>query len=217
MTRSKVPKEIKNRRREKKASTILIGVDSKPGRITRVLRLSGIVVTGAATLIGIVTGLLSLLPRISASQSDPLNTLQALSASFVISNDGPVGINDVELDCIIFKIESKTQNFAFEGPTRVTAPDNYASYLGPGERITTPCLFPVQVDNPVTFGDIAISVYFRPSFVPWYQEKLLRFITSVGPDGYLHWYPQPMPKSFTMPQTLKKKATKDRGKSFVDF
>jgi hypothetical protein len=69
----------------------------------------------------------------------------------------------------------------------------------------------------MSHGDIAISVYFRADFVPWYQERLLRFVTMPGQDGNLHWYPLPMPQDFKMPGTMEKHRTVLQRKSFVDL
>jgi hypothetical protein len=149
------------------------------------------VAAASATFLGIVTGYLSLVPRISVENSQLLNLADPFATPFVVSNDGPLGINDVILSCLLIYVES-TGGGTIEGLT--VGPNPVIEGMDPGERATLPCTFhPVfGFTNPLKAADIAIVVNFRPDFVPWHQIRRLRFKTLKGSDGHLYWYPQPL-------------------------
>jgi len=201
MSRSRPPKDVRSRRQENHQKPLIRGRNCKLRRavliIAKTVRFVGVV---AATIAGITTGLPSVVPRISVVQNEPLNLTDAPSAHFVISNDGSLGMNNVKVDCLVFSLESNEQRVRFLGPFRVTDPDRDAPYLTLGDRFVTPCLFPVRFEKPITFGDIAIVVYFRPDFAPWHQETLVRFTTLPDEEGRLHWCEQPMPPNYKLPK-----------------
>ena len=63
------------------------------------LKYLGVAVTLVATPLGIVTGYLSLVPKVTVIQTESLNPRDPFSAQFIISNDGPLRINDMRAQC----------------------------------------------------------------------------------------------------------------------
>lgn len=140
--------------------------------------------------LGFVTGYLSLVPRLSVSQDRPLDVNNPFSTPFVVSNDGPLGINDLRFSCFFFNLE----NTAGGGLTNVETNMFLGSKrMEPGERATVPCdTMPLVLPGPFVSADIAVKVSFRPDFVWRRKPRAFRFITYHASDGHLYWYPQPL-------------------------
>ncbi len=150
------------------------------------------VITLLATSLGFVTGYLSLVPRISVSQTFALNPAAPFSAPFVVSNDGPLGINEISFSCLLLYVESSHRNRFID----VLLSDQLTIVgMEPGEKVTIRCPFErfvkLSESDPIVRGDIVLIVEFRPDLVPWQVKRQLRFITLHGFDGRLYWYPQP--------------------------
>lgn len=146
---------------------------------------------GAGTLavaLGVATGYLSLLPRITISQNQALDPMDPFSAPFVVSNDGPLGINKVVVLCMPIKVEDTAHNLLSRYAVKrvPTIPG-----MEVGEKATVPCYLGVTLTHPIETADIAFRVQFRPDFVIWRVHRDLRFSAMRGADGKLYWYPQP--------------------------
>lgn len=191
MSRWKAPQYILDRREQDKA------VRMEPvGRTKKIIK----VVLGAAGLIatglGIATGYLSLLPRITITQNQALDTSDPFSTPFVVSNDGPLGINDVKFVCWLQHVTLANNGdiggFGTSSPA-LDIPDG----MEVGEKTTLPCVFSnlfvskdgTSAGNLVTYADIVIKASFRPDFALWHLHRNTRFKTVKGSDGRLYWYP----------------------------
>lgn len=172
----------------------------------RVGRLVGIVGKTAAllaALLGIVTGYLALLPRVSVSQGELLNPAETFSNPFIVSDDGPLPLEDVTFRCGLG--EAKLEN----GPQMFGAPHFGSSFfilnkngqpslpifhdaeMLPGERATIPyCSVPWT--NPVENADIGIEVKFRIGYTFIHTTRTFQFVTRKDSAGNLHWFPDPL-------------------------
>jgi len=154
------------------------------------LKYFGITISLVATPLGIVTGYLALVPKISISQNLPLAPADPFSAPFVVSNDGPLGINNVRIFCQAIKVRAEAQNFQAESLKM----QNFIppiSGMEAGEKLSAPCWFPIHTREPITEADIAFRITFRPDFVPWEAKREFRFVMTVGAEGKTYWYPEP--------------------------
>ena len=150
-----------------------------------------------ATLLGVLTGVLSLLPKLSISSSGPLNPKSAFTTPFTLSNEGFLSIMSVNIFCAIreAKFEGDREIIGTEDyRSRFTTPDHAAAELKPDEKYTFSCAFLFNEDAPLIKADIAIIISYRPAWVPWRQEKVSRFVTKKSSDGRLHWFSQPISK-----------------------
>lgn len=184
----KPPKDIRDRREQGKQSEKQpVEKGQLRNTISKSWKLVGVAVTLLATSLGIVTGYLSLVPKISVSQNQPLNPNELFSTPFIISNDGPLGINNIDFVCWMRDIQVGASAIKNVG---LTSPSLHAEGMEPGERATYPCGPTVSL-HPLTSADVVFEVKFRPDFVPWRISRRFRFVTMQTSDGQLVWYPQP--------------------------
>ncbi len=159
--------------------------------ISKTWRIVAWLLTVAATSLGVVTGYLTLVPKISVSALEAQNPAIPFPAPFSVSNDSPLGINKVKMSCILIHVSDFTgHEFLRDTATTNFFPD--ISHMEPGERATLPCVLPMKSANPyVHDAEIAIVVNFRPDYLWRRQEKRFLFYTLPQKDGILRWYQQP--------------------------
>jgi len=194
MSRTRPPRDIRDRRDQNTEGRPLQEESVFLGRtISRSLKILAGAVTLIATSLGIVTAYLSLIPRISVSQTQPLDPADPFSAQFIVSNDGPLGINDVAFDCAILNVNTLHNNRISTSYIRPKALKDLGMEVG--EKATVPCVFRsafgLSPSDLITSGDISIVVRFRPDFVFWEKHRSFRFRTIKAADGTLYWFPQP--------------------------
>lgn len=147
-----------------------------------------------SAVLGIVSGWVALVPHVSATQTQPLNLSDPFSTPFIVSNDGPLAIRDVNFECYSFSIRtqgpppSEIKNIGF------VPMDASLLRMKPGERATVPCFFPITSDDPLQSADVVLLVRFKIAFIPWLPccENDYRFQTSRAGDKNLYWFPQPL-------------------------
>lgn len=191
MVRTKPPKDILDRRKEeppKPPHQAELGTSARTiSRISKWL-VGGI--TLVATSLGIVTAYLSLIPRLSASPTQSLDLNNPFSALFIMSNDGPLGINDLDFSCHIYNVGSVLDASVSAITTRMNI---RSKRMEPGEKISAPCdPSPlIRVEGQLASADVAVVVRFRPDFVWWTKYRIFRFVTLKSSDGHLYWFPVP--------------------------
>jgi hypothetical protein len=164
-----------------------------------ILGMIGQVIGYAAAILGLITGYMALIPRISVSQSQPLDVNEPFSTPFIVSNDGPLPLMNVRFACAINALrDSKGDNVTVGnqkglGP-EITVPQLISDEISPGERSTVPCANPFRFPTPLASGDVAIVVRFRIGYTFLPSKRISRFVTFKATDGHLYWYPQPVPK-----------------------
>lgn len=148
-----------------------------------------VIVGGIALLttsLGIVTGYLSLVPKISVSQNYPLNPSDLFSTPFIVSNDGPMAINRVQVSCEIGPSETAgISNLSLTQP----ALQNLGT-MEPGERGTYPCGLPQSLIAGMEVPDVVFVIKFRPNFVPWHLTRKFRFVRLRAMNGDMFWFPE---------------------------
>ena len=145
-------------------------------------------------------GILSVLPRISATPASTLDTTQPISSTpFTISNDGLLDIHNVQISCIYAHVDSKYAQIDTPGPYKegklggFLVPD-VSPVLESSRKRTFDCFFPFIMQTPILHADIILVINFRQSFLPFRSQRTIRFVTAGGPDGTLHWFEEPVPK-----------------------
>jgi hypothetical protein len=152
----------------------------------------GSILANVAVALGIVTGYLALVPKVSVVQTLPLNPIDPFSTPFIVSNEGPFGINGIEIVCHLKYVESEHAHF---NDFNVWA-YGLNQQLDPGQRDSADCIFSDVFGLPhgdiVTTADITMKARFRPDFLPWKQNRYFRFVAQKGSDGHLYWFPKAM-------------------------
>jgi hypothetical protein len=121
----------------------------------------------ASVMIGFVSSLYSLGPRISLSWGDPLDADNGLSGFATISNDGALPVYDVWVNCAFGNINDRSGGgMSMPGTGMVRQESNHAGRIGPGQKFTAldVCTTPVT-QNPTTF-DFTVRVTFKPFLLP---------------------------------------------------
>jgi hypothetical protein len=158
-------------------------------------------------ILGLLTGYLSLLQHISVSRNEQLDQNDTFSSPFIVSNDGPLPIENVRFRCGL----GRTTYDKGKGPPEVIGGENFgssfifmpdatgrlpmqnfgSSEMNPGERSTIPsCAYPFPKD--ISGGDIGIVVDFRIGYTPFAGKRIFRFRTLADANGKLHWFPFPL-------------------------
>ncbi len=146
-----------------------------------------------AAAVGTFYGIVALIyPAISISQSSLLNPIDPFSSFFIVSNDGNLNIKSITFDCVIHNLTSPKLN--------VVGSDfqdhKYdLDILKPGEKTSIKCPLGsfIKLEDTPNYNnvDIILAIRFKVGFLPWYQNRLYRFVIEQGSDNTLHWYPQP--------------------------
>jgi len=191
MPRARPPKDIVSRRNEQPKDKLPVesGRRSIRIRLIQVWKFGGKLAGWLLASLGFATAYLSLIPRISVSQNQPLDVDDPFSAPFVVSNDGPLGINGLQFSCRIYNIETKGSKISNIETSMLLG----AKQMEPGERATVPCdtMPMVPPKGPLVSGDLAVVVSFRADFTWWRKSRAFRFVAQHTPDGRVYWYPQP--------------------------
>jgi len=147
----------------------------------------------AAISLGVVTGYLALVPKVTVIETPPLNAHDPFSAQFILQNDGPLGINSVQIACRIGDMKSTLYSLKNVG---LTNPQLFKSRIEVGERAAIPCSLDPTFGpvGPVSSADIAIQTVFRPDFTWWRSGAIYRFETMRNAEGKLLWFPQVISK-----------------------
>jgi hypothetical protein len=170
----------------------------------RTVQILGTLIGFVAAILGIVSGYYGLEQRISVSQGEPLDEQDPFSTPFIISNDGPLPIENIRYTCGIGHTSYKN------GP-QIKGAENYGTFfiflpstngkmpmpgfgaieMNPGERSTiSSCAYPFP--KTIEGGDIGIVVSYRVGYTPIKQTRIFRFGTLPDANNKLHWFPYPL-------------------------
>lgn len=147
-------------------------------------------VGAVALALGVLSAILSFLPRLSVSPLAAMHEPNPFSTLFAVSNDGPVALNDVECSCKIANLQTTRPDIFIAGNE---VADPVVKVLEPNEKTTTRCK-PLSVGAPGMFvvpqgADVLIIVSYGPSFVPWRMSKNFRFMSAYDSNGKIQWFP----------------------------
>jgi hypothetical protein len=170
----------------------------------RTAQMIGAMIGFSAAILGLVTGYVALLPRISVSQNEPRDLSDPFSSPFIVSNDGPLPIENVRFRCgigqALYKNGPQVKGGSNFGSSFIFAPDanghlpeqNFGTAeMNPGERSTIPsCNYPFP--KSIEGADIGIVVTFRIGYTPVTTQRIFRFSTLADANKQLHWFPYPL-------------------------
>lgn len=153
------------------------------------------IISGGALIFGIYAGGLSLLPKIGISAASSLNPNNPFATPFIIKNDGLLWIKNIQYFCGLYQLKYVDGSIAerhAQGDVRFTHPSLASPKIKANVSATVFCDFgELGSHGPITSGDIAIIVSYRPAFVFWQREQRQRFSTLKSADGVLSWHPKP--------------------------
>ncbi len=156
---------------------------------------------GVATLIGVPGALLTVLPRISATVSDPTDTNDPFSSAVTVSNTGYIPLRSVVIDIAWSKITALNE---YGNPVTLLgdigtqhfrslhwSPQN----IGPDERFTE-SLNDVFSTNRYSLlnAEIAIVVEYDLPIIHLHREKRFPFFAKRQRNGAFYWYAETLPK-----------------------
>ena len=180
-------KQPKPKKQRKKAKKI------QPQRAIWKIALGGI--SGALALTGGVVAVLTLLPRISVTPSDPVDPSNTFSAAFTISNNNFIPLRHVTASLGIGEIQpvgrplDLSSAYARQGGLVSKAWADHS--LDMDDKFTiTPNDLLQHITGPRE-ASITIVVDYQPWVLPWPLEKKFRFATHKQSNGNLYWYSIP--------------------------
>jgi hypothetical protein len=139
---------------------------------------------------GLYLGILGLLPKVSVTPGELVRDYDPFSVPFVVSNDGPLPMHDVQTSCgleslmqgnlRVSRIEMRPQSeFRFLGD------------LGSGGRATTFCGGFIIAPNTPKEAKLSVQVSFRPDFLPFHTSHTFFFRSITDRDGRLRYIENP--------------------------
>jgi len=167
---------------------------SKGTRAIKTLKWAGRLLAWFGFSLGVVTGYLALVPKVTVTQTEPLNPVDPFSAQFIVSNDGPLGIEDLSVVCVISNVRYKDMQ-ARVSNNRINGnkgTELFKQRMDVGERASFTCPFSevFHTRAPVIDAEIVTQLTFSPKFTWHHPHREYRFNTKSDATGLLHWYPQ---------------------------
>jgi hypothetical protein len=136
-------------------------------------------------------GLLTLFPRLSISNTGPIDPDDAFSTPFHVVNDGYVPLFSVRFSVAIGQIN--VSDWIPNYKSRITRPEWYASSFWPNDAFDVYAGDILRAKGAVRSADIAIVVEYHPFGIPTNRDRLFRFVTEIGADNRPHWMQRPDP------------------------
>jgi hypothetical protein len=151
-------------------------------------------VLAAMTIIGGAYSLYELRPKVQISKAESLDPGNALETRFVVTNNSTFRIRSLKTSCGVNMVRatngSEFTNFSIAEPATI----EFAA-ISPGESSTVTCLFNKVfrlANSSISFADVVITAQY--SYPMWWTriESKSRFVTQIGKNGQLQWFPQPI-------------------------
>lgn len=129
-------------------------------------------------LVGLVSSLYSLAPRVSLFWGEAIDPDNILSGFVTVGNDGALPIYDVWVNCTFGSIRDQSGGgIQIPGSGQLRQEKNHANRIDPGQRFTAldVCTSPVT-EHPLTF-DFTVRVTFKPPAPLPYTFKDFRIVS----------------------------------------
>jgi hypothetical protein len=146
------------------------------------------------TLVGGPAAIVSFLPRVSVTPSDPVYPGDPLSSSFTIANENFIPLKHVMVDLALGRIGYGALNSnvvpTLGARLRWLPWQDHTLYMDDKFTVTPSD----SIKSESGEADIAIIISYQPWIIPWRREKVFRFKThkdDVG--GGFHWFHTPLP------------------------
>jgi hypothetical protein len=117
--------------------------------IWKIAKIGGAILSGAAILFGLVTGVDWFLPSVSASPPAPLNPADPFSTPFIVTNNGHLALRSVEVSCYL---------------TNATYTDDV---VFSNTRFHYSNTSMMKVKKFLLSADASLVVEYRPYWAPW--------------------------------------------------
>lgn len=146
-------------------------------------------------LVGFLSSIYSLSPKVTVSVGERLMEKDALSAQVVIANDGVLPIYDVKLYCMhgdVYYNNGGELHIKDEGSLHTQSDET--SRIESGQKFTTVsfCRTPYSDRVPVSF-DVVLRVTFKPPLGS-HTYREFRIVSTKAPDGKILTIQNPVPK-----------------------
>jgi hypothetical protein len=149
-----------------------------------------------STIAGGVAAILFFYPRPTISDSEPIEPQFALSASFTVTNNGFIPLEDVNVGLALGKLVMAGSSA--NTPLEEAKPVTYSTiiehvrwahhYLPMDDKFTITPSELFHNTSALGFGRIGINVRYKPWFLPFQRNKLFKFRTFTQEDGKIVWY-----------------------------
>lgn len=179
-------------------------VNQSPNKSSPLARLGKV---GAlfVTLLSLAAAIISFLPRIVATVSDPVDANDPFSSTITVENTGSVPLEDVHFDIAVRNL-SFSSYAAMVGDSDYSwlfAPDlGWGGHLNPADKYARPLngVFHATRDD-FEGADFGIVVIYRIPFTRWYRRKLFLEKAMRQSNGNWYWLSNPEPTSHAVPTT----------------
>jgi hypothetical protein len=144
----------------------------------------------AIGIIGLILGAITLQARPTVSLEAPLDPRNVLSTPFVISNDGMLALENVEVASFLIRVADINGNLQMGNIGGGYVPPS--ALLEAGERETVPFKHFLSSDAPIIEADVALVVTFSPQFLAIIKEtRVFRFVAVRQANGLLRLVQEP--------------------------
>jgi hypothetical protein len=151
-------------------------------------------ISGLSIVVGLIVGVIFLLPRLSIESSGSLRSRDPMGTVFSISNDSPLSIYNVQILCDIDDVKLQDGGGMSGGGT-IVPPDSYAETLSPGQKMNAPCDNALALRGSAKSAKITIRVGYNPFIgfghepfsVWWRRHAEFRMAAAQSEDGSWIW------------------------------
>jgi hypothetical protein len=175
---------------------------------------------GLTAVVGLVTGAISFLPRMTVDASLPFDELNAYSTSFTVANTGFIPLRDVSLSIGLCDIKTAKRDFGVSPgtckpprwipPLLLGNPAWEIPELPKDNKFTLPLEEILNVDTPryraehprvigsfrtlsrLESADLIVTVNYRPWFMPWHSMDGFRFVAERQSNEKIIWRAVPI-------------------------
>lgn len=166
------------------ASAVFRGIKAIWDAIPRVVKISLSLVTGVATISGLLSTYLSFRPVIKVEPDVIRDPQQPFTQVFTLENAGPFAINSIEFICRTDNIEAyNSRSFVWFSQNDFADPTDNVQELDSGAKITHSC----QVTDAPKYGDLKIGVVVRYRFFGFRKCDDFKFRGVQKVDGSYTW------------------------------
>jgi len=152
-------------------------------------------ILAGATMLGAFGAVVTFLPKILVTASQPVDAKDPFSVSFTITNDSFIPLNDVNVSLGVGQVTTFPRlpdpNFIPSFKSRLVRPEWKNHTLAMDEKFTVLIedIFTARSDSLMVSGaDLAIVVDYRPWFLPINKEKIFRFKGRPVTNDLFYWY-----------------------------
>jgi hypothetical protein len=149
---------------------------------------------------GVFASLVTFLPRVIPTLSDPVDIVNPFSSSVTITNNGSIPLHNVTPFVAVGQIVTtgRTPDYHFiptyQGPRFTKVEWGFPRDMAIDERFGFPLndLWDTRVRGGLEYADIAIVIQYEIPIIHLKRESIFPFVTQRQTNGHLYWYPKLM-------------------------